>query len=53
MTDGKQVRINIAIDEDLHSKIKVYAAQNKMSLKDLVVKALLKIVDEEAAKSGE
>lgn len=50
MTDEKTVRLNIPIDEDLHTKVKAYAAINKLTIREVVILALTEIVSKEAAK---
>lgn len=44
----KQKRLNIEIDETLHSKLKVYSAKRNITLRKVVVRALLQYVKEES-----
>ena len=46
---AKKKRVNFDIDENTHSKLKVYAAENGKTIKDVIVDCIEKLL---AAESG-
>lgn len=46
---SKKKRVNFDIDENTHSKLKVYAAENGKTIKDVIVDCIEKLL---AAESG-
>ena len=41
---GKKVRVNFDLDEDLHAELKMYAIKNKMSVKQVLIEQIKKII---------
>lgn len=44
------VRLVVVIKKDLHRKLKTYAAQNDLALRDVVISQLQKFVDSQESK---
>lgn len=41
---SKKVRVNFDLDEDLHAELKMYAIKNKMSVKQVLIEQIKKLV---------
>ena len=41
---GKKVRVNFDLDEDLHAELKMYAIKNKMSVKQVLIEQIEKLI---------